>query len=252
MNYTDINAATIDRWVEEGWEWGKPISHEEFLNAVSGRWSVVLTPNKPVPSEWFPELRGKNLLGLACGGGQQMPVFAAQGAVCTVLDYSERQLESERKVSEREHYDITIVRADMTKRLPFEDASFDIIFHPVSNCYIKDVQHVWKECARVLKPGGLLMAGLDNGINFLFDGDESHITGSLPFDPLENEEQLNFLQKDDSGVQFSHTIEEQIGGQIRAGFELLDVFEDTNSEGYLKDHGVPAFWGTLARRRETR
>jgi 2-polyprenyl-3-methyl-5-hydroxy-6-metoxy-1,4-benzoquinol methylase len=34
-------------------------------------------------------------LGLACGGGQQMPVFAALGADCTVLDYSEKQLASE-------------------------------------------------------------------------------------------------------------------------------------------------------------
>ncbi len=36
MRYQDINAMTIDRWVEEGWEWGKPLSHEEYLNAVSG------------------------------------------------------------------------------------------------------------------------------------------------------------------------------------------------------------------------
>ena len=28
----DINAETIDRWVDEGWEWGKPISHEAFGN----------------------------------------------------------------------------------------------------------------------------------------------------------------------------------------------------------------------------
>ena len=26
--YQDINKETIDRWVEEGWEWGKPVSHE--------------------------------------------------------------------------------------------------------------------------------------------------------------------------------------------------------------------------------
>ena len=178
-----------------------------------------------------------------------MPIFAACGAECTVLDYSLRQLESERLVSDRERYAIQIVHADMTKRLPFEDASFDLIFHPVSNCYIQDVQHVWRECARVLRPGGILMAGLDNGFNFLFEGeDESLITGVLPFDPLKNPEQMASLQKDDCGVQFSHTIEEQIGGQLRAGFELLDVYSDTNSTGFLKDHGVPTFWATLAKK----
>lgn len=27
--YQDINKETIDRWVKEGWEWGKPVSHDE-------------------------------------------------------------------------------------------------------------------------------------------------------------------------------------------------------------------------------
>lgn len=250
MNYTDINAQTIDRWIEEGWEWGIPISHEAYEKAKNGEWDVLLTPARPVPKNWFPDLTGKKLLGLASGGGQQMPVFAACGAECTVLDYSKRQLESEQMVAEREGYDIEIVHADMTLTLPFEDNSFDIIFHPVSNCYIQDVYHVWKECARILKSGGLLMAGLDNGFNYLFEGDdETTITGYLPFDPLANSEQMDSLLKDDCGVQFSHTIEEQIAGQIRSGFELLDVYDDTNGEGYLHEHGVPSFWATLARKK---
>lgn len=43
MNYTEINAKTIDRWVDEGWEWGIPISHEQFLAAKNGELSIVLT-----------------------------------------------------------------------------------------------------------------------------------------------------------------------------------------------------------------
>lgn len=250
MNYTDLNAQTIDRWVEEGWEWGQPISHEEFAEAREGRWSVLLTPTKAVPHEWFPALKGKRVLGLASGGGQQMPIFAALGAECTVLDYSSRQLESERKVAEREGYAIEIVRADMTKPLPFGDADFDLIFHPVSNCYIQDVVSVWRECARVLKPGGILMAGLDNGFNYLFEGDdETCIRGYLPFDPLKNPDQMASLEKDDAGVQFSHTISEQIAAQIKAGFELLDVYDDTNGAGFLHERGVPTFWATLARKK---
>ncbi|MBQ2460894.1 MAG: SAM-dependent methyltransferase, partial [Clostridia bacterium] len=88
MRYTDINAATIDRWVDEGWEWGKPISHEDFLAAKRGEWQMLLTPTRPVPKEWFGEIRGRRVLGLASGGGQQMPIFAALGAECHVLDYS--------------------------------------------------------------------------------------------------------------------------------------------------------------------
>ena len=117
--------------------WGVPIDSTTYQNARDGEWSVVLTPTKPVPKSWFPPLAGKRVLGLASGGGQQMPIFAALGAACTLLDYSERQLQTDRFVAEREGYSIETVRADMSRALPFADNSFDLIFHPVSNCYIE-------------------------------------------------------------------------------------------------------------------
>ena len=241
MDYQDINAKTIDRWIEEGWEWGRPISHEDFLKVTQGIWDVLLTPTKKVPRDWFGDLKGKKILGLASGGGQQMPVFAALGADCTVLDYSEKQLESERYVSDREGYKINIIRADMTKRLPFEDGAFDLVFHPVSNCYVKDVRAIWRECYRILKKGGFLLSGVDHYINHIVDENEKEIINSLPFDPTENEEYRKQLERDDAGMQFSHTLEEQIGGQLEAGFTLLDLYEDTNGEGRLHEMNIPTF-----------
>ena len=246
MNYQDLNAITIDRWVEEGWEWGTPISHEEYIAARAGKWDVLLTPTKFVPHAWFGDLKGKRILGLASGGGQQMPVFAALGADCTVLDYSERQLASERMVAQREGYEITIIRADMTKRLPFEDDSFDLIFHPVSNCYVEEVCPIFRECFRVLKSGGILLSGLDNGINYITGEDEKIIVNTLPFNPLKNPEHRKLLEDTDCGMQFSHTIEEQIGGQLKAGFILTDLYGDTNGEGYLHEHNIETFIATRA------
>ena len=241
MDYQDINAKTIDAWVEEGWEWGKPISHDTYVKALRGEWDVVLTPIKPVPHEWFGDLRGKKLLGLASGGGQQMPIFAALGAECTVLDYSKKQIESERMVSEREGYQIRIIRGDMTKPLPFEDEEFDLIFHPVSNCYVEEIRPIWKECYRVLKKGGYLISGTGLVIDYIVDDEEKMIVNSLPFNPLKNPEQMKQLQQDDSGVQFSHSLEEQIGGQLEAGFRLLNLYEDTNNTGRLYELGIPSY-----------
>ena len=247
MNYQEINSATIDRWVKEGWEWGVPVDHETFEAARRGEWEVVLTPLKPVPHEWFGELKGKRVLGLASGGGQQMPIFAAAGAECAVLDYSDAQLSSERLVAEREGYFIRLVKADMTRPLPFEDASFDLIFHPVSNCYVEEVEPIWRECFRILRPGGVLLAGMDTGINYLFaDEDETTVVNSLPFNPLKNPEQMEQLLADDCGVQFSHTLDEQLGGQLRAGFRLTDLYEDTNGAGRLHEMNVPSFVATRA------
>ena len=241
MDYQDINAETIDRWVGEGWEWGKPIDHDTYEKAKHGQWDVFLTPMKPAPHGWFGALNGKRILGLASGGGQQMPVFSALGAKCTVLDYSPKQLESERHTAEREGYEIEIVRADMSKPLPFADESFDLIFHPVSNCYIREVKPVWRECFRVLKPGGILLSGTDHYINYIVDAEEKMIVNRLPFDPVANPEQRRLLEEEDAGMQFSHTLEEQITGQLEAGFILTDLYEDTNGEGRLHELNIPTF-----------
>lgn len=255
-DYTEINAKIWDVWAKNGCCWSVPVTHEVFMDAKNGTWDVILTPCKPVPKEWFApfirngRLDGAKLLGLACGGGQQMPIFSALGAECTVLDHSDSQLESEHSVAAREGYPINIIKADMTKPLPFEDESFDVIFHPVSNCYIEDVYHVWNECFRILKSGGVLLAGMDNGFNFIVEDFTVRplvISNRLPFNPLKmSEERFRQMAENHEGIQFSHTLEEQIGGQLKAGFLLTDVFEDFNNDPDAISDGIPAYWASRA------
>jgi ubiquinone/menaquinone biosynthesis C-methylase UbiE len=165
-----------------------------------------------------------------------------------VLDYSDEQLASEKYVSEREAYSINIVKADMTERFPFSDAEFDIIFHPVSNCYVEDVYHIWKECYRVLKEGGVLIAGMDNGISYLFENIEKSpliVVNKLPYNPLKNHELYEKINSEDDNIQFSHSLEEQIGGQLKAGFVLTDMYEDYDNQGALREY-APQFIATRA------
>lgn len=253
-NYTEVNAKAIDQWVGNGWEWGVPISPEGFALAKAGSLKVLLTPQIAVPETWFEpffeegSFHGASLLGLASGGGQQMPVFAALHADCTVLDYSERQLQSEKAVSEREGYAINIVRGDMTKRLPFNDASFDVIFHPISNCYVEDVYHVWRECHRVLRRGGILLAGMDNGISYLFDDTETGpltLTNRLPYNPLRDPALYAKCVAQDGSVQFSHSLTEQVGGQLKAGLVLTHLYEDRDASGRLSQY-TPQYIATRA------
>jgi len=259
-DYTIRNANAISKWAEEGWAWGVPATKDECDRARNGQWRVLLTPDTAVPHEWFPPLKCAKLLGLASGGGQQMPIFSILGADCTIMDLSDKQLDSERVVAEREGYVINIVKADMTKPFPFEDESFDIIFHPVSNVYIEDVHHVWRECYRVLKPGGVLLSGLCNGLNFAFD-DYSNpllVSEKLPYNPLKNPEQMaQLLAEGEDSVQFSHSFDEQIGGQLMQGFVITAAYEDTDSTLYdgkapdlickaLKDAGISTYWATRA------
>lgn len=243
-SYQDINKETIDRWVEEGWEWGKSISHEDYIKAKNREWKVFLTPTVAVPIDWLGDLKRKKILGLASGGGQQMPIFNALGATCSVIDYSSKQIESEYNVAKREGYTIEAIEGDMTKKLPFDDETFDIVFHPVSNCYVEDVQHIFNEAYRVLKKGGIFLAGLNNEINYIVDQNEREIVWKMPFNPLQDEKAKEFMVKEDAGMQFSHDMTEQIGGQLKAGFTLVDIYEDTNGFGRLHELNIKSFIAT--------
>src|SRR3989304_5144378 len=168
----DIRAYNREKWdkqVEYGNPWTVPVSPEVIAVARRGEWSVLLTEIKPVPRAWFPPLAGLDILCLACGGGQQGPVFAAAGAHVTVLDNSPRQLARDREVAEREGLAITTVEGDMRDLSMFMDESFDLVFHPVSNNFVPDVLPVWREAFRVLRRGGLLMAGFGNPDVYIFE-----------------------------------------------------------------------------------
>ena len=158
-NYLKANQ---DRWNNVKNDYTAPLTHEEFEEARNKPISVALTVGKKVPQEWFEKANGKKILGLACGGGQQGPVFAAKGYDVTIMDFSTSQLQKDEMVAKREGLTIHTVQSDMTKPFPFEDETFDIIFNPVSNVYIEDLENMYKEAARVLKKGGLLMVGFMN------------------------------------------------------------------------------------------
>ena len=161
--YNDFNK---ERWnrvsKKKGNSFTIPISHEKLMEAKYKPIEVALTIGKAVPVEWFEKAKGNKLLGLACGGGQQGPIFSIKGYETTIMDYSEAQLDSDRLVADREGLAMTTVQADMTKKFPFDDESFDIIFCPVSNAYIENLENMWRESYRVLKKGGLLMVGYMN------------------------------------------------------------------------------------------
>ena len=90
------NRKAWDRQVENGCIWSKPVSHETIEKAKNGDWEIILTPTKPVPKNWFPDFKGRSVLCLASGGGQQAPILAAAGGFVTSFDNSPQQLAKDR------------------------------------------------------------------------------------------------------------------------------------------------------------
>ena len=194
-----------------------------------------MTPTKPVPGAWFPNLRGCDVLCLASGGGQQRPILAAAGANVTVFDNSSKQLAQDRFVAERDGIEIATVEGDMADLSAFPDASFDLIIHPVSNCFAPAVRPVWAESFRVLRPGGALLSGFNNPARYLFDWELYEqgileVKYALPYSDavrLSEEEKRQCLEGGEF-LEFSHTLEDQIGGQIDAGFLIAGLYEDSD------------------------
>lgn len=233
MNITTINRKAWDKQVETGNPWTVPVTTEEVQAAREGNWKVVLTPTIPVPRTWFPTpLKGAELLCLASGGGQQGPILAAAGATVTVFDNSPAQLAQDRRVADRDHLEIRTVLGDMADLSVFEDESFDLIFNPVSTCFIPDVKPVWKECARVLRHGGSLLTGFIQPHIYCLDLQEDvyHLRFSLPYSDVTSitEEERARRFGADTPLEFSHTFTDLMGGQLAAGLHLVDLFEDTH------------------------
>ncbi|MEM0925620.1 MAG: class I SAM-dependent methyltransferase, partial [Planctomycetota bacterium] len=110
---SEYNRQAWDGLVERGNQWTRPVGEEIIAAAKRGDWSVVLTPERPVPRTWFEDIEGLELLALASGGGQQVPVLSAAGAQVTVLDNSPKQLGQDRKVADHHGLPIETVLGDM-------------------------------------------------------------------------------------------------------------------------------------------
>jgi len=254
MDVGNHNQQAWDKLVKDGNEWTIPVSREEIAAARKGNWQVLLTESRPVPRAWFPQdLHGCNILCLASGGGQQGPLLAAAGASVTTYDLSAEQLQRDQVVAEREGLDLLTVQGDMRDLSVFSDGCFDLIFHPVSDVFIPDVLPVWQEAFRVLRTGGVLLAGFSNPVEYCFDQELAEKEGiyqvkyALPYSDLTSitaEDRERIYGKDEP-YEFSHTLDEYIGGQIKAGFIITGFYESYRANDPIAQY-MPSYFATRA------
>jgi SAM-dependent methyltransferase len=233
MDIRAHNRAAWDRKVERQNCWTIPVDPDTVERARHGEFSVVLTPVKPVPRDWFPVLQNARVLCLASGGGQQGPILAAAGANVTVFDNSPRQLSQDQFVAARDNLTLDTIVGDMADLSAFDRETFDLIFHPASNCFAPHIRPVWRECFRVLRPGGVLLAGFTNPVRYVFDDErmecgELAVRHAIPYSDLNDLEparRQSFIDELEP-LEFGHTLADQIGGQLEAGLILTGFYED--------------------------
>jgi len=189
--------------------------------------------------------------------GSRFLYWLQQVQLSPVLTSLMEQLQKDKYVAKRDNFKIKIVQSEMADLSHFENETFDIIFQPISNVFAPDIRTVWKECFRVLKYGGRLLAGFMNPSYYLFDHFDAEKTGEytvkykLPYSDIDSltAEQKEKLKKEKLAFEFSHSLETQIGGQIKAGFVIAGLYEDWwDDESTPLNKYSPTSVATLARK----
>ncbi|MFM7075084.1 MAG: class I SAM-dependent methyltransferase [Planctomycetaceae bacterium] len=249
------NARAWDRLAADGAALARPAADEAFGDPR--RWlGSAGTAGRP----WLPErLDGLEVLCLAAGGGKHGPLYAAAGARVTVLDLAPAMLALDRSVAAERRIDLEIVQGSMDDLRMFAAGRFDVVIHPVSTCYLPDVQPVFREVARVTRPGGTyisqhkqpasLQAGLvpAPGGRFELEHRQARRDHLPPAPPSR--------VREPGAREFIHSLSDLLGGICRAGFVIEDLGEPDHTRpaalpGSFADRAsfLPPYLRVLARR----
>ena len=215
------------------------------------------------PWEWIPWKQVRSVLCLASGGGQQAPSFAYLGYKTTLVDLSRVQMEVDRAVARRHGLEIEFIEADMLDLSSLQGRCFDLVYQPVSACYVPDVRRLYRQVARVLRPGGYYRVEHWNPYQMQLDP-------AAPWDgqgyrlvePQGTREPvpLTWLLRSPNGQKqvetlchYIHPLHDMIGGLCDAGFKILRYGERlrgrpdaaVGSYPHLRAH-VPSFLAMFA------
>lgn len=212
----------IDRLVEADVTWACSATAEQLKSAREGKLELLFGFDGAIPADWLGDLRGKKVLCLAGAGGLQAPLLACAGAEVTVLDLSERMLDKDREIAARDNLNIRIEHGNMCDLSRFEDGSFDMVLNPPSLFYVPDVMPVFREVYRVLKTGGSFIMASSNPIAYVCDYDAElgcyKAVNRMPYRSTDHADQGDW-------VEYGHTMESYIGGQLQCGFVLTGYRE---------------------------
>lgn len=198
-------------------------------------------PPKPLdqmfPVSTLANIKGKDVLCLASGGGQQSAVFGIIGANVTVVDIAEGQLEGDKKAAEHYGYKVTTIQADISDLSVLKDDSFDLVFQAPSMAYTPDVRKVYSGVARVLRSGGLYRVDAENPLSqFIehdtaWDGKGYRIT--VPYIVKEKKREGKEI------TEFRHYLSEIFNGLIESGFIIEQVQESPSYNDLYGDGQTP-------------
>jgi ubiquinone/menaquinone biosynthesis C-methylase UbiE len=188
-------------------------------------------------------VKGKRILEIGCGGGQNSIAFAKQGAIATGLDVSEEQLEFAKKLAKRDRVEVEFIQGDMANMHEIKSNSFDIVFTACAICYAP-IEKTFKEVQRVLKKNGLFVFSEIHPFYNLFSFDDFTLERSyFKTGYSENEwwYEQNGKNLKTKSAGFSYKVSDFNNALIESGFKIEKVLEPEPVEkdevsDYTKDY----------------
>lgn len=225
-------------------------------NAVFTRPALDLDPSlaqeRIDPERRLGDVAGKDVLCLACGGGQQSVAFALLGANVTIVDLSEAQLRRDREAASHVRVNMTTLQGDMRDLSALAASSFDIVYHAYSLGFVPHADVVFQQVARVLRLGGLYHFNCANPFFLGLEQQDWNGVGYSLQHPYINGAELRYADQpwvyDRSGVdgpipgarEFRHTLSTLVSGLVRHSFVLLHLSD--YSDFPPDPHAEPGTW----------
>jgi ubiquinone/menaquinone biosynthesis C-methylase UbiE len=177
---------------------------------------------------------GKRVLDLGCGGGQSAIAFAKQGAIVIGVDISVEQLAFARRLVEEEEVRVELRQGDLAE-LAFQRAdTVDIVFSAMSLQYVPDLNRVFRQVHRVLRPQGTFVFSLPHPASALFDNARSSLSSQqLALDSETPTVKRSYFDKaplkeqapEAVFTEYPRTISDIFMGLLRAGYRVDTVLE---------------------------
>ena len=179
------------------------------------------------------DIKGKQVLCLAAGGGRQSALYAAAGAVVSVVDISAAMLELDREVASERKLSVKTFETSMDDLSMFSDGQFDIVIQPVSTCYLPDLKKVYNEVARVTRFHGLYISQHKQPTSLQAD-QKATAQGCLVQEPYFRDGPLppvtGSSHREPGTLEYLHRWEELVGLMCRSGFVIEDLVEPVHAD----------------------
>jgi SAM-dependent methyltransferase len=243
--YAEANRKVWAHWASSGAHSSRPVVRSDLEGAR----------DTLDPEGWLSWSELSTVLCLGAGGGQQAPLFASLGYEVTLLDLSPEQLALDRQVADALELSLEIVEGDMLDLTVLGGRVFDLVFQPVSACYIPDVHLLYEQVRLVTRPGGQYLVEHWNPTQIQLEGHgQWDGTGYRLVHPQGGGRPV-LWEVPGRGPEveplttwhYIHPLTDLIGGMLRAGFSIRrfaerwegDPTADPGTERHLASFAPP-------------